>query len=150
NSIYNIRTSDFADDAQPADTGLDKPDYVVSTKAAGKTWVMQIGKAKGENYYMKTLEGAQVFLVPKYTAERLIKPPIEFRDKLITDIKVDDVAGIEINYGGTTVELEKSGSDWKAKQPAGLLPDPAKVSPLAQGFANFRASSFGERKDFGK
>src|SRR5262249_41912892 len=91
NTIYNIRAFDFADGVAPAETGLDKPDYVVPTKAAGKSYVVQIGKNKGENFYAKTPENPQVFLLPKYTAERFTKPPVDFRDKLITDIKADQV-----------------------------------------------------------
>jgi hypothetical protein len=150
NTVYNIRAFDFADGAAAAETGLDKPEYVVTTKAAGKTYVVQIGKNKGENFYAKTPENPQVFLIPKYTAERFTKPPVDFRDKLITDIKPDDVAGLEITQGGTTVELEKNGADWKAKKPAGMIADPVKVGPLAQGFANWRAASFGDAKAFGK
>jgi hypothetical protein len=150
NTVYNVRAFDFADDAKPADTGLDKPDYVVTTKAGGKSYVLQIGKNKGENFYAKTPENPQVFLIPKYTAERFTKPPVDFRDKLITDFKADDVVGLEITQGPTTIALEKGGADWKAKKPAGMTPDPIKVTPLAQGFANWRAFSFGEAKDFGK
>ena len=150
NTVYNIRANDFADDAKPADTGLDQPDYVVTTKAAGKTYVVQIGKQKGENYFLKTADNPQVYLVPKYTAERFTKPPVEFRDKLIADIKADQITGLEINFGGAVVDLEKSGNDWKAKKPSGLTPDPTKVTPLVQAFTNWRAAAFAEPKAFGK
>jgi hypothetical protein len=145
-AVYSLRAVDFADAAKPEETGLDKADYTITPEAGGKSYPILIGKPKGDNYYVKTPGSAQVFLVPKWSAERLAKPPLEFRDKTLCDLKADDVVGIDIAQAGTEVQLERSGSEWKAKKGVPAL-DPQKALQVAQAFSGFRAASFAETAD---
>ena len=95
----------------------------------GKKVTALIGNKKGEDeYYVKTPEAPQVFIVKKYNADRVIKRPIEFRDKTICDIADTDVSEIAVSRGDNSYTISKSGSDWKASKPAKLDVDPAKVS----------------------
>ncbi|HJZ89210.1 MAG TPA: DUF4340 domain-containing protein [Polyangia bacterium] len=145
-SVYALRAFDFADAAAAAETGLDKPGYTITTEAGGKKHVVLVGKAKGDNFYVKTGDRTQVFLLPKYTIERLAKAPIEFRDKTLCDLKADAVTALDITYGGAQLQLEKSGSDWKARKPA-IAVDATKVVPITQSFTNFKAWAFAESTD---
>jgi hypothetical protein len=142
-TIAGLHASDFADDAKPDDTGLAKPDYKITVKAGAQTATILIGKQKGEDYYVKNDTAPQVFLLPKYSAERLAKAPNEFRDKTVIDVKGDDVTGLDLSVGGSEIMLEKSGADWKAKK-GGITPDVAKITPIVQGLAGFKAASFAD------
>src|SRR5262245_22466251 len=146
-SIYGLRAADFAEGVQPTESGLDHPTYTITTKAGGNTVTLLVGKAKDDNYYVKRADKDQVFLVAKFTMERLAKPPVDFRDKTLSDMKADEVVALDISYGGAQLVLEKSGTDWKAKKPAALAVDNAKVTPIAQAFANWKAAAFAETVD---
>ena len=51
---------------------------------ADKKVTALIGNKKGDDdYYVKVPEAPQVFLVKKYNADRVVKRPIEFRDKTL-------------------------------------------------------------------
>jgi len=146
-SVSSLRAFDFADGAPPSESGLDHPAYSITTRAGPKTVTLLVGKIKNDNYYVKKADSDQVFLVAKFTIERLAKPPVDFRDKTMSDIKADEVVALDINYGGSQLVLEKSGNDWKAKKPAALAVDNAKVTPIAQAFASWKAGGFAETVD---
>jgi hypothetical protein len=147
-TLYSLRTFDFADGVTLGDAGLEPPAYKVTAELkGGARKTVLIGKQKGEDFHIKTPDGAQVYLVRKYTVERLTKPPLEFRDKSLVDIKADDVVGLEIKSGTVELLLEKSGEDWKAKRPPKLEVDSAKVKPIASAFTALKAASFAESTD---
>ena len=53
----------------------------------GKKVTVLIGNKKGDDeFYVKTADAPQVFVVKKYNVERVNKRPIEFRDKTLCDI----------------------------------------------------------------
>jgi Domain of unknown function (DUF4340) len=84
-----------------------------------------------------------VLVVKKYNSDRVMKRPIEFRDKTLCDIPDTDVAEIAVTHGDNSYTLAKSGSDWKASKPAKLELDPAKVT-FASAFKDWKAQSFAE------
>ena len=76
----------------------------------GKKVSVLVGNKKGEDeYYAKTPEGAQVFIVKKYNADRVMKRPIEFRDKTLCDIADSDVTEIAVSNGDNSYTITKSG-----------------------------------------
>ncbi len=110
----------------------------------GKKVTALVGNKKGEDeYYVKTADAPQVFIVKKYNAERVIKRPIEFRDKTLCDIPDTDVSEIAVSRGDNSFTIAKSGSDWKASKPAKLEVDAAKVT-FAAAFKEWKAQSFAE------
>jgi hypothetical protein len=149
NAVAGLRAADFADAVKLEDAGLDKPAYTVTAKAGASTLTLLVGKAAGENFYVKTGDKPQLFLVPKWTVERLAKPPIEFRDKTMVDVRADEVTGLDISYGGVELQLERQGADWKAKKPA-LTVDAAKVMPIVQAFSGWKAAAFADTNAVGK
>jgi hypothetical protein len=139
------KTNDFADGAKPADVGLEPAALTVTVGLKGdKKVTALIGNKKGDDeYYVKTPESPQVFVVKKYNADRVMKRPIEFRDKTLCDIADGDVAEIAVTHGDNSYTIAKNGSDWKASKPAKLEVDSAKVT-FASAFKEMKAQSFAE------
>jgi hypothetical protein len=139
------KTNDFADSAKPADVGLDPPALTVTVGLkGGKKSTILFGNKKGEDeFYAKMPETPTIFVVKKYNADRVLKRPIEFRDKTLCDIPDTDVAEIAVTHGDNSYTIAKSGSDWKASKPAKLEVDSSKVG-FASAFKEWKAQSFAE------
>ncbi|HMF40393.1 MAG TPA: DUF4340 domain-containing protein [Polyangia bacterium] len=139
------KANDFADAAKPADVGLEPPALTVTVGLkGGKKVGVLFGNKKGDDeVYAKTADAPQIFVMKKYNADRVLKRPIEFRDKTLCDIPDGDVAEIAVTHGDNSYTLAKTGSDWKATKPAKLEIDSAKVT-FASAFKEWKAQSFAE------
>lgn len=144
--LANFKANDFADNAKPEDTGLDAPETTVTVSLRnGKQQTVLVGKKKGDDdYYVKTADSPQVYLVKKYNLERMNKRPIEFRDKVICNLKSDELTEIAVSHDKDSFTLAKQGKDWKAAKPAGFTADDAKVSTISNAFSEWKAQSFAE------
>jgi len=139
------KAQDFADGVKPADAGLEPPALAITVSLkGGKKATALIGNKKGDDeYYVKTPEAPQVFIVKKYNAERVVKRPVEFRDKTLCDIADSDLAEVAVTHGDNSYTIAKTGSDWKASKPAKLEVDSSKVT-FASAFKEWKAQSFAE------
>ena len=139
------KAQDFADGVKLADAGLEPPALTVTVDLkGGKKVTALIGNKKGDDeYYVKTPEAPQVFIVKKYNADRVLKRPIEFRDKTLCDIADTDLAEVAVTHGDNSYTIAKTGSDWKASKPAKLEVDSSKVT-FASAFKEWKAQSFAE------
>jgi hypothetical protein len=139
------KANDFADGAKLADVGLEPPVLKVTVALkGGKSATALLGNKKGEDeFYAKTPESPQVFIVKKYNVDRVLKRPIEFRDKTLCDIADGDLTEIAVTRGENSFTLVKSGTEWKATRPAKLDLDPAKVT-FAAAFKDWKALTFAE------
>jgi Domain of unknown function (DUF4340) len=140
------KANDFADAAKPEVTGLDAPETTVTvTLRNGKQVTALVGKKKGDDdYYVKSADSPQVFLIKKYSLERMNKRPIEFRDKTICNLKSDELTEISVAREKDPFTLVKQGSTWKATKPTGITPDDSKVSTMTGAFSEWKAASFAE------
>ncbi len=75
---------------------------------------------------------------------RVMKRPMEFRDKSICDIADTDVTEIAVSNGDNSFTVVKSGSEWKATKPAKLEVDPTKITPMAGAFKEWKGTSFAD------
>jgi Domain of unknown function (DUF4340) len=153
-------TNDFADDAKPEVSGLGAPSStIVVTLKGGKTVTAMVGNKKGaDDVYVKTADSPQVFLVKRYNVDRADKRPIDFRDKTLCDISDADLGEIAVVHEkdsytlrkepdkgkGDTKKKQDSKDEWKFKKPANLALDPAKVTPLATSFKDWKAIGYAE------
>lgn len=160
NGLYSWKTNDFADNAKPEDTGLDKPDLKVTIglKGAGgqPSASVLIGKKKGDDeYYVKAGDKPQVFLVKKYNLERIARRPIDFRDKTICNLSESEVTQVAVTRSSDPFVLDKaaagkdksapSGNDaWKLSKPSGVTLDTSKVGGIVGAFKDWKANSFAE------
>jgi hypothetical protein len=150
-TLYNWKANDFADSAKPADTGLDAPDNTITVGLkGGKKLTVLVGKKKGEDdYYVKTADGPQVFLVKKYNVERVNKRPIEFREKTMCNLNEGEITEVTVNRDKDSFTLVKqpgkTGNDaWKLTKPAGVTLDASKVNAIVGAFKDWKATSFAE------
>ena len=144
-TMMSLRAFDFADGAKPEESGLDRPAATATTYLkGGATKKVLVGKAKGDQFYIKVPDRDQVFLVSKYSVERLTKKPIDFRDKSIVDVKPEQIASVQIDFADKKIELQRAGEDWKATAPADLVVDPNKAKAVVSGFTNLKAYAFAD------
>ena len=143
------KANDFADGVKLADAGLEPPVLTVTVALKGdKKVTALIGNKKGDDdFYAKIPESPQVFVVKKYNVDRVLKRPIEFRDKTLCDVADADITEIAVTRGDNSFTLTKDsgkpGSEWKAVKPPKLDLDPAKVT-FATAFKEWKAQSFAE------
>lgn len=150
-AMASLVTNEFADDAKPEQTQLANPATTVTvTLKGGKTVSVLIGAKKGDDdYYIKTADAPQVFLVKRYNVDRMDKRPIDFRDKSLCDIAETELGEISVTHDKDSFDLthDDKKNEWKATKPAGLTLDPAKVTPMTTGFKDWKAFGFAEIQD---
>ena len=134
-----LRANDFADSDTPDKVGLDKPRLTVSVTAAGKSYTLLLGEAKGEDVYAKAADQPTLYTLKKYVLDRIDHPPADYRDKTLTKIKEADLAAIDLTVGTEHLTLTHDGDAWKAK---GQSLDATKVKPLAGAFENLSGAGF--------
>jgi hypothetical protein len=150
-ALSSFKTNDFADGVPASETGLDAPELTVTVGLKGdKKETVQIGKKKGdEDFYVKSPKSPQVFLVKKFTLERINKRPIEFRDKTICNLTDSEITGVTVTHDKDSYALakdpKKTGNDaWKLTKPAGVTLDTSKTTGILSGFKEWKATSFAE------
>jgi len=147
-AMASFITNDFADDAKPEQTGLADPAATVTVSLkGGKSVSVLVGNKKGDDdYYVKTAESPQVYVVKRYNVDRIDKRPIDFRDKSLCDIADSDLGDVSVTHDKDSYELVRDvkKNEWKATKPAGLTLDPAKASPIAGAFKDWKAFGFAE------
>ena len=150
-AMSSLVTNDFADDAKTGQTGLDSPGTTVTVwLKGGKNATVLIGNKKGDDdYYVKTADAPQVYVVKRYNIDRLDKRPIDFRDKSLCDIAEADLSDVSVTHEKDSYSLvrEANKKDWKATKPAGLTLDPGKLTPIAGAFKDWKAMGFTEDQD---
>lgn len=144
--LANWKANEFADDAKPAETGLDSPELTVTvTLHNGTQQTVLVGKKKGEeDWYVKLANNPQVFLVKKYNLERMNKRPIEFRDKTLCNLKSDEITEVAVTHDKESFTFAKQGGSWKATKPASFTADDSKVTNIANAFADWKGQGFAE------
>jgi hypothetical protein len=116
------------------DYGLETPRVEVDFKSAdGKTsgrLLLGVKTPAGGNIYAKRNDEKRVFLVPEYQESSINKSTFDLRDKTIITFKRDAVDGIELVTDGKTIDLAKTGTDWKVTKPLSARADSSAVEGL--------------------
>ena len=117
-------------DENPAslvDYGLGAPRIEIQFKAAGdkdfKT--LQIGQKTpaGGNLFAKRGSDKKVFTIPSFQEQTFNRSTFDLRDKTAMKFDRDKVDHVEITADNKTLDLEKSGGDWKIVKPVQALSD---------------------------
>jgi hypothetical protein len=140
------KANEFADSAKPEETGLSTPELTVTVSLmSGKQQTVLIGNKKGaEDWYVKSGDNPQVFLVKKYNLDRIYKRPIEFREKTVCNLKSDELTEVAVSHDKDSFTLAKQGSAWKATKPAAFTADDSKISPITGAFSEWKGQGFAE------
>lgn len=146
-ALYSLKAADFADGVKLADVGLEQPLWTITVSLTDQSKKqLLIGNKKDEqDTYVKVPDQAQVFLIKKYTLDRIARRPIDLRDKTVTSFKDDDVAEVEIVKDKSRLQLRKDNDSWKATPPTKL--DDIKVKSAISALANMKATGFSEQRD---
>jgi hypothetical protein len=113
--------------ASLVDYGLGAPRIEIQFKAAGdkdfKT--IQIGQKTpaGGNLFAKRGSDKRVFTIPSFQEQTFNRSTFDLRDKTAMKFDRDKVDRIEITADNKTLDLDKSGGDWKIVKPVQALSD---------------------------
>jgi hypothetical protein len=149
-TLGSLRAADFADDKQAGEVGLEHPALTISAEAKGKVHRLLVGTAHGDDVYVKSDESPSLYTIKKFTLERALHKPIDYRDKTLLKAKEADLQAVDITVGGESIALEHAGDSWKGRAAKGGTVDASKVKPVVMGLENVAASSFADEKDPGK
>ncbi len=145
------KANDFADDAKPADSGLDDPQNRITVSLTNnRTVQVLIGKRKNdEDYFVKLADNPQVFLVKKFNLERVNKRPMDFREKTICNLTEGEITEVSVARDKDAYTLVKqagkTGDDaWKVTKPAGVALDTTKVNAIVGAFHDWKGTGFAE------
>jgi hypothetical protein len=117
-------------DENPAslvDYGLGAPRIEIQFKAAGdkdfKT--LQIGQKTpaGGNLFAKRGSDKKVFTIPSFQEQTFNRSTLDLRDKTAMKFDRDKVDHVEVTADNKTLEMEKSGNDWKIVKPLQAMSD---------------------------
>lgn len=110
-------------DDNPTDVaqfGLANPNIIVSFKTeGGGAGTLKLGNknaTQGELYAQKDDE-KRVFLVSAFQESSFNKTPFDLRDKKILKFDRDNADSLMLSKGSESMELARSGSDWKVIKP---------------------------------
>jgi hypothetical protein len=117
-------------DENPAnlvDYGLGAPRIEIQFKAEGDKdfRTLQIGQKTpaGANLFAKRGSDKRVFTIASFQESTLNRSTFDLRDKTAIKFDRDKVDRIELTADNKTLELAKSGSDWKIVKPVQALSD---------------------------
>lgn len=144
-SLMRLDAVDFPASAEEAAARMANPRAAVTIKLKdGAQRTIIVGATEGEDAWLKSSDKDRVFKVRKLTAENLIKPPLQWRDKLLAKIPSTEVARVEVVKGAERAVMERPdpNGDWKLTTPADAPDiDVGKLNMLAGAFQSFRAAS---------
>jgi hypothetical protein len=113
--------------------GLEEPRIKVAFKAegdvSGEVFLGDTTPMQGDVYATKPGSN-RVFLVSSFIQTTFDKKPFDLRDKRVVKFERDKVDSLEITRGRNTLQLTRSGSDWKIEKPLAARGDYAAIEGL--------------------
>lgn len=119
--------------ANLAEYGLAKPGITLEFKAQGNlTGKLALGDktaTQGDMYAVKD-GGKKVFLVAAFQESTFNRKPFDLRDKKILKFDRDKADALSMTRGADSIELARSGSEWKVAKPVAARADYSSVEGL--------------------
>lgn len=145
-ALSAFKTNDFADGATPAGTGLDKPSLTVTVGLkGGKNATLLVGNKKApDELYMKTPDSPQIYVVKSFNSDRVVKRPIDFKDKTLADVGEADLKEVAVTHGADSYTLVHEGTMWKATKPPKFALDPGRTPAIGGAFKDWKANSIAD------
>ena len=108
----------------------------------------------GSDLYAKLQDGKRVFLVSSFLDNTFNRTPFDLRDKSILEFDREKVDSVELASGATTIQFQRSGTDWKIAKPIAARGDygsiEAVVTRLSSGqMQRIVAPDAGDLKQYG-
>jgi hypothetical protein len=145
-ALSSFKTNDFADGVTPAVAGLDAPSLTVTVGLkGGKNATLLVGNKKSDDeYYVKTPDAPQIYVVKNFNVQNIDKRPIEFKDKTLADLGEKDLKEVSVSHGADSYTLVHEGTSWKATKPAKMELDPSRTPGIGGAFKEWKATGFAE------
>jgi hypothetical protein len=145
-AMSTFKTNDFADGATPAGTGLDNPSLTITVGLkGGKNATLLVGNKKApDELYMKTPESPQIYVVKSFNSDRIVKHPLDFKDKTLADVGEADLKEVAVTHGADSYTLVHEGTTWKATKPAKFSLDPGRTPSIGGAFKAWKATSIAD------
>jgi hypothetical protein len=152
NGFTSLLADDFGDGAKPEETGLDSPENTVTISLHnGKEYKVLMGlkKKDKDDTFIKLADNPQVFVVSKYSAGRINKRPIDFRDKTMCNLTSAEITEVSVTREKDSFVLTKTpgktGDDaWKLSKPSGVTLDTSKVNNILSAFSDWKANGYAD------
>lgn len=144
NTLQYLDAAEFGDGVTAEAAGLVAPRARVAVVTKdGKRVELLIGKDEGENTFVKRSDGDRIWKIRKSSADALAKAPLQWRDKTMTQIPVDQMKRLELSNGGDRFVFERAETgEWKPVQPQTIADfDGTKVQTIASAFHELRAQA---------
>jgi len=145
-SLASLRKErDLGVEKDLAPFGLDKPALVVKFTAQGKPHQLAVGaKVPGDqNYYVQADQDPHLLMISQGSKDSLDRQLLALRDKSLLTFITDEVKGLKIVTGKTSINLEKTGPQawrWVGRPDFKVRGD--KVDKLVRDLHLARAKNF--------
>jgi hypothetical protein len=127
--------------------GLDDPAIVTVKSKDGTSVTLEIGNQTptGGGYYTKLQGKNKVYMISKYTGDKLLSGKNEIRTKQLFDMTTDDIMKFGLNRKGENVFIsEKSEDKWNMVTPIKGSMNDSSFIPMLEALVNARATEFVE------
>jgi hypothetical protein len=136
--------------------GLANPAIVVEYKVeGGGSGTLKLGNknaTQGEVYALKNNDTKRVFLVSSFHESSFNRTPFDLRDKKILKFDRDKADSIVLAKGASSLELSRSGTEWKVAKPVASRSDYSAVEGFISRLSSANMSKLLEEnpKDLAK
>src|ERR1051326_8437291 len=123
NALSRVEVARVIDEnpASLVDYGLGAPRVEIQFKAEGdkdfRTLLIGQKTPTGANLFAKKGNEKRVFTIPSFQEQTFNRSTFDLRDKSVVKLERDKVDHVEITADNKTLELAKSGGDWKLVKP---------------------------------
>ena len=101
-----------------------------------------MGNKRGnDELYVKTPEAPQIYVVKTFNSDRIVKQPLDFKEKVLSDVGEADLKEVAVTHGADSYTLVHEGTAWKATKPPKLVLDPARTPAIGGAFKDWKATS---------
>ncbi len=125
--------------------GIDATSRIVRFGAAGKDYVLHVGKKApvGSSTYVATGEQpSRIVTIPTYRATNLERSLDDLRDRRVVSFDRSTITSIEARWPEGHVKLERGDGGWKLLEPLAGPADEATIDTLLSNLGYLRADSF--------
>lgn len=158
NSLASIDVTRVVDESATdvAQYGLDPARIEVAYKVKGEEQPRRLLLGEktptGGDLYARVPDQNRVILVPSFIESTFNKDPFALRDKAVLKFDRDKADGLELVKGQTSIQLAKSGSDWRLVTPVAARADFGQVESIVVRLNSARMESIvePEAKDLAK
>lgn len=143
-SLYKTSVINEKDVKDLATYGLTDPVVTAAFTVKDKTHRFKIGKDAPMNrgIYVGVEGDKNIYIIPRYFADLVNKPIIDYRDKQIFSSNIYNTRNFILAHSDKTIELKKEADEWYLAQPISEKANQTKIRELLTAISILEANSF--------